>query len=137
MSENINFELVIIGYAIYLLFWEKLPEWGTLFNRIIKTLPKHLQKLYADWRCPYCSGFWIALALHALTGLQTLPALSTMPAYLGMAGAPLAWFLDALATAFLVLLTHLALSAIAGPAIQGHKIKAEFMASMKQKADNE
>ena len=54
-----------------------------------------------------------------------------------MAGVPLAWFLDALATAFLVLLTHLALSAIAGPAIQGHKIKAEFMASMKQKADNE
>ena len=135
--ESINFELVIMGYAIYLLFWEKLPEWGTLFNRLINLLPKPLQKLYADWRCPYCSGFWIALVLHALTGLQTLPALSAMPAYLGGAGLPLAWFLDALATAALVLVTHLAISAIAGPAIQGHKIKAEFMASMKQKADNE
>lgn len=132
-----NIELVIIGYAIYVLLWDKLPEWGTLFNRLIAYLPSPLQKLYADWRCPYCSGFWIALALHALTGLQTLPALSTMPAYLGMAGIPLGWFLDALATAVLVLCIHLILSALAGPAIQGHKIKAEFMASMKQNADNE
>ena len=131
--QRINFELVIIGYAIYLLFWEKLPEWGTLFNRIIEALPKPLQQLYGDWRCPYCSGFWVALALHALTGLQTLPALSTMPAYLGAAGLPLAWFLDALATAALVLVTHLAISAIAGPAIAGHKLKAEFKQSMKQK----
>ena len=131
--QSINFELVIIGYAIYLLFWEKLPEWGTLFNRIIEALPKPLQQLYSDWHCPYCSGFWLALALHALTGLQTLPALSTMPAYLGAAGLPIAWFLDALATAALVLVTHLAISAIAGPAIAGHKLKAEFKESMKQK----
>jgi len=126
-----NIELVIIGYAIYLLFWEKLPEWGTLFNRMIEILPKPLQKLYADWRCPYCSGFWIALALHALTGLQTLPALSNMPAYLGAAGLPLAWFLDALATAALVLIAHLAVSALAGPAIAGHKMKAEFKEKFK------
>jgi hypothetical protein len=132
--ENINFELVIIGYAIYLLFWEKLPEWGTLFNRMIEILPKSLQKLYADWRCPYCSGFWIALSLHALTGLQTLPALSAMPAYLGATGLVLGWFLDALATATLVLGVHLIISAISGPAIQGHKMKADLMASMKEES---
>ena len=135
MSEHVNFELVIMGYAIYLLFWEKLPEWGTLFNRIIASLPKPLQKLYADWRCPYCSGFWIALTLHALTGLETLPALSNMPAYLGLAGLPLAWFLDALATAALVLVAHLAINALAGPAIQGHKLKAEFIATMTEAND--
>ena len=135
MNESLNVELVIMGYAIYLLFWEKLPEWGTLFNRMIEMLPKPLQKLYADWRCPYCSGFWIALVLHALTGLQTVPALSNMPAYLGAAGLPLAWFLDALATAALVLMTHLAVSALAGPAIAGSKMKAEFMASKKAKSE--
>lgn len=135
MNGNVNFELVILGYAVYLLFWEKLPEWGTLFNRIIERLPKPLQKLYADWRCPYCSGFWIALTLHALTGLYTLPALSSTPAYLGLLGLPLAWFLDALATAALVLVAHLAVSAISGPAIQGHKLKAEFKAAMTEAAD--
>jgi hypothetical protein len=127
-----NIEPIIIGYAIYLLFWEKLPEWGTLFNRFIDHLPKPLQTLYGDWRCPYCSGFWIALAVHGLTGLQTLPALNTMPDYLGTAALPLAWFLDALATAALVLFVHLAFSAISGPAIQGHKLRAEFKASMAQ-----
>jgi len=131
MNESLNVELVIMGYAIYLLFWEKLPEWGMLFNRIIEILPKPLQKLYADWRCPYCSGFWIALALHALTGLETLPALNNMPAYLGAAGLPLAWFLDALATAALVLITHLGVSALAGPAIAGNNMKAEFKEKIK------
>lgn len=135
MNESINLELVIIGYAVYLLLWEKLPEWGTLFNRIIERLPKPLQKLYADWRCPYCSGFWIALILHALTGLQTLPTLSNMPTYLGVAGVPLAWFLDALATAAMVLAVHLVISAISGPAIQGHKLKAEFKAAMEQASE--
>jgi len=135
MNESLNVELVIMGYAIYLLFWEKLPEWGTLFNRMIEMLPKPLQKLYADWRCPYCSGFWIALVLHALTGLQTVPALSNMPVYLGAAGLPFAWFLDALVTAALVLIVHLAVSALAGPAIAGSKMKAEFMASKKAKSE--
>jgi len=125
-----NFELALMAYALYLLIWEKLPEWGTWFNQIIAHLPRVLQKLYADWRCPYCSGFWIALALHALTGLQTLPQLTSMPDYLGMFAAPLAWFLDALATSALVLITHLAVSALSGPAIRGHKILAEFKASM-------
>ncbi len=125
-----NIELLLMGYGIYLLFWEKLPEWGGWFNRILATLPQPLQKLYADWRCPYCSGFWLALALHALTGLQTLPGLSNMPSYLGALAEPLAWFLDALATAALVLILHLMISAISGPAIQGRKMLAEFKASM-------
>lgn len=127
---NVNVELVIMGYAVYLLFWEKLPEWGDLFNRILAKLPKSLQTLYQDWRCPYCSGFWIALVLHAITGIQTLPGLSNMPAFLGSASLPLAWFLDALATAALVLAVHLLINAISGPAIQGHKLKAEFKQSM-------
>jgi len=135
IEKIMNFELALMGYALYLLIWEKLPEWGTWFNKLIALLPKPLQKLYADWRCPYCSGFWIALALHALTGLQTLPQLTSMPEYLGILAQPLAWFLDALATSALVLITHLFVSALSGPAIKGHKLLAEFKASMAEEKD--
>ncbi len=87
-----SFEAALIGAAIHMLFWEKLPEWGTWFNRMIAALPAPLRTLYAQWRCPYCAGFWIALCLHGATGLSTLAALDTLPAFWGRLGAPLGWF---------------------------------------------
>ncbi|MEE8555794.1 MAG: hypothetical protein V3T00_08025, partial [bacterium] len=85
-----NLELALIGLAVHILVWDKLPEWGDWFPKLISVLPRPLRGLYEGWQCPYCFGFWIAIALHAITGIQTLPALSAMPAYWGLAGLPLA-----------------------------------------------
>ncbi len=129
-----DFTLALIGLSTYLLIWEKLPEWGTWFNWLLARLPAPLAYLYQAWRCPYCFGFWVALALHALTGLYTLPALTNMPEYLGAMATPLAWFLDALATAPIILVGKLAIDAIAAPAIKGHTMKQEFIKAMKEDA---
>lgn len=122
-----NLELVLIGVAIHLLFWEKLPEWGTWFNSIIAALPRPFRTLYEQWHCPYCAGFWIALVLHGLTGMWTLTELSELPAYLGHLALPLAWFLDALATATLIYAAIIGLKALGLPAMKAHLMKDEFM----------
>lgn len=121
-----NITLALMGLSLYLLIWEKLPDWGTWFNRLIAYLPRPLAYLYEAWRCPYCFGFWIALALHALTGIQTIPALHNAPQALGIGGDMLFWFLDALASATLIMLGKLGLSALAVPAIKGHQLTQEF-----------
>ena len=132
-----NVTNALIGLALYLLIWEKLPTWGTWFNAILSRLPKPLQTLYEQWRCPYCVGFWMALALHALTGLWTLPSLASMPEHLGPVTPFIAWFCDALVTGTLMLVGKLALDAIARPAIMGHQFKEAFMASLKDKQERE
>ena len=132
-----NLTLALMGLAIYILVWEKLPDWGTWFNWIIERLPKPLAYLYDAWHCPYCFGFWVALALHGLTGIQTITALATMPAYLGWLGMPLAWCLDALATATLIMFAKLCLHALAVPAIKGHQMTAELKQSFKAEATTE
>ena len=132
-----NLTVTLMGLAIYILIWEKLPDWGTWFNWIIERLPKPLAYLYDAWRCPYCFGFWVALALHGLTGLHTIDALSTMPSYLGALAMPLAWFLDALATGTLIMLAQLSLNALAVPAIKGYQMTAEFKQSFKEDATTE
>ena len=123
----------LIGLALYVLIWMKLPEWGTWFNAILKRLPAPLQTLYEQWRCPYCVGFWMALVLHALTGTWTIPGLADMPAFLGPAAQPIGWFFDALATGTLMLFGKLALDAIGLPAIKGHQLREDFMKSLKDK----
>ncbi|MGJ8529289.1 hypothetical protein [Maritalea sp.] len=127
-----NWEIVLLGAAIHLLFWDKLPEWGTLFNRFIAALPKPLQTLYADWECPFCAGFWIALVLHFLTGMWFLPKLIWMTDHLLWVGLPLAWFFDALAAALMILVASLLIKAIGWPAIKGMQVRAEFMKSLKE-----
>ncbi len=124
-----HFTLTIMGLSVYILVWEKLPEWGSWFNWLIERLPKPLGYLYEAWHCPFCFGFWIALVLHAVTGIMTIPELSTMPQYLGWMGAPIGWFLDALATATLIMFGKLCLSALAVPAIKGHQLTEEFKKS--------
>ncbi len=124
-----TFELVLIGTAIHILIWEKLPDWGTWFTAFIAALPRPLRSLYEQWHCPYCAGFWIALALHALTGFWTLPDLATLPSTLGVAAPPVGWFLDALATATLIYAAILSLRAIGLPAMKAHMMKEEFMKS--------
>lgn len=121
-----NLTLALMGLSIYILLWEKLPDWGNWFNAIIDALPKPLAYLYEVWHCPYCFGFWIALSLHALTGIQTIPALATPPVYLGVSGDVINWFLDALATATLIMLGQYIFKALAAPAIKGHQMTEAF-----------
>ena len=123
--------LTLMGLSIYLLLWEKLPDWGNWFNWLLARLPRPLIYLYEAWRCPYCFGFWIALVLHGLTGMQTIPALADIPTPLGTASLVIGWFLDALATATLIMFGQLAIKALAVPAIKGHKMTMEFRQSFK------
>jgi hypothetical protein len=111
-------EIPLIGLAVHLLFWDKLPNWGTWFRTLIAGLPRPFRRLYDQWRCSYCAGFWIALALHGLTGQWTLQALAEMPVYVGRMGMPIAWFLDALAAATLIFIASKALAAISRTAVK-------------------
>jgi hypothetical protein len=126
-----SFTLALVGLALHTLIWEKLPDWGNWFNWLVARLPKPLAYLYEAWRCPFCFGFWVALALHALTGIHTIDGLTNMPEYLGLFGNYMAWFLDALATAFLIMLGNLGINAIAVPAIKGHQMTMEFRKAMQ------
>ena len=121
-----NVTLALMGLALYTLIWEKLPDWGNWFNWIVERLPKPLAYLYEAWRCPYCFGFWAALSLHGLTGLWTIPELANMADTSGIAGIALAWFLDALATAMLIMVAQLTVNALAVPAIRGYQMTQEF-----------
>ncbi len=121
-----DFSIVLVSLSLYILIWEKLPDWGTWFNLLIGKLPKPLAYLYQAWRCPYCFGFWAALLLHYLTGSQTLSVIHSMSDEMGLLGAYCAIFLDALAAAMLIMLGKLLLSAIAGPAITGHEKTQAF-----------
>jgi hypothetical protein len=126
-----NFTLALMGLSLHILIWEKLPDWGTWFNRLLAYLPRPLAYLYEAWRCPYCFGFWAALSLHGITGVMTIAALSEPPAYLGVVGVPIAWCLDAMATATLIMIGNLLLNAIAVPAIKGYQMTQEFRRSFQ------
>ena len=127
--------LVVIAWSLHVLIWEKLPDWGNWFNWLVERLPAPLAYLYQAWRCPYCFGFWAALALQVLTGQKTLPALQVMPEYLGVLALPLSYFLDALATAMLVMMMSLIQSAVSGPAIKGFELTQSFKQQMKSQAE--
>ena len=127
-----DFSIVLVGLSLYILIWEKLPDWGTWFNYLVERLPAPLAYLYQAWRCPYCFGFWIALALHYLTGTYTLAAMHNMPDEFGVVGAFMGVFLDSLAAALLIMLGKLSLSAISGPAITGYE-KTQLFKQAKSK----
>ncbi len=117
-----SFALIIIGTSIHVLIWEKLPEWGSWFNALLVKLPRPLRKLYDDWHCAYCAGFWIALLLHAITGIWTIPALGEMSGF----GVFLAWILDALATAIGIYTFNFLIMALKLPAMKAYQMEAEF-----------
>jgi hypothetical protein len=124
-------ENLLLGIAIHQLFWEHLPHWGTWFTRFLKLLPSPLQTLYEQWRCPYCAGFWIGLAVHPATGNYLFPGFADLPAFWGALGTPLAWFMDALVFAALNKLGVLTVHAIGLPALKGHQAKEAFLAAKK------
>ena len=124
-----TFELTLLGTAIHILIWEKLPEWGTWFKTLISLLPSPLRTLYEQWHCPFCAGFWIALALHWMTGFWTIPELNELSTRLGTVGPPVAWILDALATATLIYTAIIALKAAGLPAMKAHMMKEDFLTS--------
>jgi hypothetical protein len=109
-----------------MLIWEKLPEWGTWFNALIARLPAPLAYLYQAWHCPYCFGFWAALAVQAITGESAFHW--TMAEQGSILLLLLAWFCDALVTAVLVMLLSVIYSALSGPAIRGFQLIQEFKA---------
>ena len=127
-----NFEITFMGLAIYLLVWEKLPEWGNWFDRMIQWLPSILKSLYEGWRCPYCSGFWISLLLQQLTGLQTLSSLQFGNELVLDMNYFVHRFLDALASATCILFLKLLLDAVSGYALKGYLAKKEFKEAMKK-----
>ena len=45
-----SFTLALMGLALHVLIWEKLPDWGNWFNWIVERLPKPLAYLYDAWR---------------------------------------------------------------------------------------
>ena len=120
-----NFHLVLTGTALRILLWEELPEWGHWFNILLARLPTSLRTLYAQWKCSWCSGFWIALALHAITGQWLIPDLANLNIQHGLVASIIGWFLDAIASATLINMLHLTIKAIGLPAM-----KAEFMKSI-------
>lgn len=124
-----TFELTLLGTAIHILIWEKLPEWGTWFKTLISLPPSPLRTLYEQWHCPFCAGFWIALALHWMTGFWTIPELNELSTRLGTVGTPVAWILDALATATLIYTAIIALKAAGLPAMKAHMMKEDFLTS--------
>ena len=64
---------------------------------ISNKFPKPILHLWEGWTaCAFCGGFWLALALHALTGMQSMPVLSVLPLVLD-------WLPDGLVTAMLTL----------------------------------
>lgn len=125
-------ENLLLGIAIHQLFWEHLPHWGTWFTRALKLLPHPLQTLYEQWRCPYCAGFWIGLAVHAATGNYLFAAFAELPEFWGRLGTPLAWFMDALVFAALNKLGVLTVHAIGLPALKGHQAKEAFLAAKNE-----
>ena len=118
-----EFEITLMGLAVYLLIWDKLPNWGSWFKTILNALPAPLQTLYSQWNCAYCSGFWIALVLHQVTGLWTLPALAEPPSYMGAIGLPINLFLDALASGTMIYVANRALLALGLPLLQAKVIR--------------
>ncbi|WP_282045093.1 hypothetical protein [Roseibium album] len=115
-----------MGTAIHLLVWDKQPEKGAWFKTPLENLPRPLQSLCDQWYCPCCAGFWIALVLHALTGFWILPDLENLPSFVGVLREPVAWTLDALATATLIYAAILKIKAIGLPAMKARMMKAEF-----------
>ena len=124
-----NIAPALLGISLYILIWEKLPEWGTWFNAGLGRLPAPLRTLYQQWRCPYCVGFWMGLALHAATGQWTLAALGELPSYWGIAAPTLGWILDALATATLIYVGKIAVDALGLPAMKAFMMKDKFARS--------
>ena len=124
-----EFDTALMGLAVYLLLWDKLPNWGTGFRTILAALPRPVQTLYRQWNCAYCSGFWIALGLHAVTGLWTIPALATSPGHMGLLGLPVNVFLNALASGTLIYVGNMALKALAFPILQAQVLREQGAAS--------
>ncbi|AVW93128.1 hypothetical protein [Celeribacter baekdonensis] len=123
-----TYQNLILGLSIHLLIYEHLPHWGAWFNRLLKALPLALQTLYEQWRCPYCAGFWIGLALHAVTGQWLFDSFVHLPTWLGVTAQPLGWIMDALAFAVLNKVGILFVNAIGYPALLGYQMKQEFIA---------
>lgn len=130
-----NIEMILLAASVHMLVWEHLPHWGSWFMAGIGKLPQPVQTLYGQWHCPYCAGFWIALALHALTGLWSFDAFAGVAARWGGLAAPMAWCIDALATALVVKVIVMAVNALVAPAIKGHRAKAAFLAARDAEAD--
>lgn len=117
-----TYENALLGVSVHMLLYQHLPYWGTWFNRVLRALPKPLQTLYQQWECPYCCGFWIALAMHSVTGNWMFPIFADLPPVLG-------WFADGLAFAVICKWAILLQFAVTSPAIEGRQKQQEIIAA--------
>lgn len=120
-----NIEVFLIGTASFLLVWEKLPAWGSWFNKIIGFLPGPLQTIYYQLHCPYCAGFWLSLGTAWTTGFWTLDRLGGL-AEVSLLHLLLARFLDALVSATLIHAAVLTIRAISLFATKSHLLNLEI-----------
>lgn len=131
----IDFTPALIGFALYLLIWEKLPDWGTWFVKLLNLLPGFLKTLYEQWVCAYCVGFWLGLMVHWVTGLWTIEALRDLPEFWGPAGPAIGWFLDALATGTIIYFLKNILDAIRLPAMKANMMRDDYIKFWEEKAN--
>lgn len=116
----------LITLSLYILIWEKLPYWGTWFNALLDRSPRWVRVLYAQWRCPFCVAFWIALLLRFLLGLSTLPDLQVIASNEGWPIRILIVFFDCLSCATLVYVGQLLISAVLASTLRGHELRADY-----------
>ncbi len=125
-AEMINITAPLITLSLYILIWEKLPYWGTWFNALLDRSPRWVRVLYAQWRCPFCVAFWIALLLRFLLGLSTLPDLQVMASNEGWPIRILIVFFDCLSCATLVYIGQLLISAVLASTLRGYELRADY-----------
>ena len=100
-------EVPLITLAVWFFLTKKIPTWPGF--GWLDSLPGPLGWVWDGWKaCAFCGGFWIAMAVRAATGLQTLPALYEAPSLID-------WICDAFATAILALFGYMVIETMAGP----------------------
>lgn len=116
----------LISISIYILIWDKLPHWGSWFNSILSKCPLPIQRLYDQWRCPFCVGFWLAGLIHLALGLWTVEELQADPSFAGWPAYATYVFLDCLSCATLVYIGNLLISVLLASTIRGHEIRIDY-----------
>lgn len=90
-----SIEVPIVTAALWMFFFRKVPSWNW-FQKILSS-NESFQKHWGGWvSCPYCSGFWLALALRLIMGVSFV-------SFPEGSNVVLEWTLDSLATALVVL----------------------------------
>lgn len=88
---RMNIAAPLIVSAVWMFLFRKVPSWSW-FSRLLDRFPSPLKDLWAVWTdCTFCGGFWIALLVRWVAGMNFLTfQMELWP--------PIDWALDALTT---------------------------------------